>query len=143
MIEQQFVPIGLETLVSDSHESVEGGIYRIGDLAKEFNVTLRTLRFYEDRNLLNPSRSGSTRIYSTEDRQRLKLILLAKRVGFSLSEIEEILEVNDQKMLTKESLNKLLAKFKGQVSVLHSQRAQMDQALDELDETITYLNSKL
>jgi len=134
---------GLEALVIDPQEDKAEGIYRIGDLAREFDVTLRTLRFYEDRKLLIPARAGSTRLYSAEHRQRLKLILLAKRVGFSLTEIEEILEVNDRETLSKEALNLLLTKFRGQISVLNAQKAETEKALQELDETINYLEEQL
>ena len=65
--------------------------YRIGDLAREFDITLRTLRFYEDRGLIHPKRDGSTRLYSDYDRSRLSVILLAKKVGFSLVDIQEVL----------------------------------------------------
>lgn len=134
---------GLTGLVRDKVDETENRIFRIGDLAREFNVTLRTLRFYEDRGLLEPARSGSTRLYSAEDRQRLKLILLAKRVGFSLSEIEEILKYEDQESLTPEKARKLIAKFKGQIPVLKTQRQEVEQALQEVDEAITYLESQL
>ena len=70
-------------------------VYRIGDLAREFNVSLRTLRFYEDRGLISPERSGSTRLYSVDDRRRLKIILLIKNVGFSLIDIQEFLNLYD------------------------------------------------
>lgn len=118
-------------------------VYRIGELSREFDVTLRTLRFYEDRNLLSPKRVGSTRLYSTADRERLKLILLAKRSGFSLAEIEEILEVNDTDHLTEEAIGKLIVKFRRQVSVLTSQKAEIDQALAEIAETIAYLEDRI
>lgn len=132
---------GLTALVQDKNDDVEG-VLRIGDLAREFNVTLRTLRFYEDRNLLVPARSGSTRLYSAADRQRLKLILLAKRVGFSLSEIEEILQVEDEGNMSKECVDKLIAKFKGQIPVLLNQKEEVEQALREVDETIAFLETQ-
>ena len=68
---------------------------------------------------------------------------MAKRVGFSLTEIEEILEVNDQESLSRDALNLLLAKFRGQISVLNEQRAETEKALRELDETINYLEEQL
>jgi DNA-binding transcriptional MerR regulator len=142
-MQQQQSRGGLEALVLDPQEDGGEGIFRIGDLAREFDVTLRTLRFYEDRKLLIPARAGSTRLYSAEHRQRLKLILLAKRVGFSLTEIEEILEVNDQESLSQDALNLLLAKFRGQISVLNEQKAETEKALRELDETISYLEEQL
>ena len=72
-------------------------VYRIGELSKEFDVTLRTLRFYEDKGLLSPRRIGNTRLYSRADRTRLKLILLGKRVGMSLLDVKEILDLYDPK----------------------------------------------
>ena len=134
---------GLTGLVRDPVDNTDNAVFRIGDLAREFNVTLRTLRFYEDWGLIEPERSGSTRLYSAEDRQRLKLILLAKRVGFSLSEIEEILKFEDQECLTSEAARKLTAKFKGQIPVLKAQREEVEQALREVDEAIEYLESHM
>ena len=69
--------------------------FTIGDLAREFGVTLRTLRFYEDKDLIRPRRQGLNRLYGRRDRARLKLILLGKKVGFSLAEIKEMLELYD------------------------------------------------
>ena len=134
---------GLTALVRDKNDDAVEGVLRIGDLAREFNVTLRTLRFYEDRNLLVPARSGSTRLYSSDDRQRLKLILLAKRVGFSLAEIEEILKVEDEGHMSEECVAKLISKFKGQVPVLLAQKEEVEQALREVDETIAFLETQL
>lgn len=142
-MQKQSDSFSLSALVRDPKDSLEKKVYRIGDLAREFDVTLRTLRFYEDRKLLVPARAGSTRLYSPEDRQRLKIILLAKRVGFSLAEIEEILEVNDQEQISHESLVKLLTKFRGQTSVLKEQQAEISKALGELSETIEYLEARL
>src|SRR6476619_1475956 len=69
----------------------EEEIYTIGDLSREFGVTLRALRFYEDKGLLSPAREGMTRLYSAQDREHLKLILKGKRLGFTLVEIDEAL----------------------------------------------------
>ena len=138
-MQQQLSTEGLKALVDDAHEMPDQEVFRIGDLAKEFGVTLRALRFYEDRGLLEPKRSGSTRLYSLEDRQRLKLILLSKRVGFSLVEIQEILNVHDSEHVTKDSIVNILNKFKGQVSVLNEQKRETDRALLELSDTIAYL----
>ena len=64
--------------------------FTIGQLAREFGLTLRTLRFYEDRGLISPAREGSTRLYSHRDRARLSMIVKAKALGFTLSEIKEL-----------------------------------------------------
>jgi DNA-binding transcriptional MerR regulator len=69
--------------------------YSISDLAKEFDITTRSIRFYEDQGLLAPQRRGQTRIYSRQDRVRLKLILRGKRLGFSLTECRELFELWD------------------------------------------------
>ena len=142
-MQYQAISVGLAALVQDSKDNASEAVFRIGDLAREFGITLRALRFYEDRKLLTPARAGSTRLYSAEHRQRLKLILLAKRVGFSLTEIEEILKVNDQENLSAGSLKKLIEKFKGQVSVLSDQKHEIEQALKEVDETVAYLEAQL
>lgn len=114
-------------------------VYRIGDLAREFGVTLRTLRFYEDRGLLHPERSRSTRLYSQKERSRLKVILLAKRVGFSLVEIQEIMEVYDRKNLGERELNAVVAKFRNQLTVLEEQKVELESSISELQETIEFL----
>lgn len=93
--------------------------------------------------MLIPARAGSTRLYSVEHRERLKLILLAKRVGFSLTETEEILKVNDQQNIAPETLKKLIEKFKGQIDVLTGQKQEIEQALKDVDETVAYLESQL
>ena len=82
---------------SDVSEQTVKTWFTIGDLAKEFDVTMRALRFYEDKRLLAPYREGRTRIYSRRDRARLSLILLGKRVGLSLLEIRELLESYSKK----------------------------------------------
>jgi DNA-binding transcriptional MerR regulator len=69
--------------------------YSISELAKEFGVTTRTIRFYEDQGLLSPTRAGATRVFSNRDRVRLKLALRGKRLGFSLAEIRELFELYD------------------------------------------------
>lgn len=142
-MQKDTISADLAALVRDAKDGSDEVVFRIGDLAREFGLTLRALRFYEDRKLLVPARSGSTRLYSAEHRQRLKLILLAKRVGFSLTEIEEILKVNDQEHLSDDALRKLIDKFKGQVSVLNAQKQEIEQALKEVDETVNYLQSRL
>ena len=69
--------------------------YSISELAREFDITTRTIRFYEDKQLLHPARDGSTRIYSRTDRTRLRLVLRGKRLGWQLNEIREIIELFD------------------------------------------------
>lgn len=135
MMQYQQLSSNLDAIIPES-EDAQKDIYRIGDLASEFNVTLRTLRFYEDRGLLSPQRSGSTRLYSQKDRARLKIILLAKRVGFSLLDIQEIMDISDGSLPPKEQLSKVLAKFKGQIDVLKVQRVELENSVAELDNAI-------
>ncbi len=85
----------LVDVVAARDESTKKTQFTIGDLAKEFGTTLRTLRFYEDKGLLNPKRDGMNRIYNRRDRARLKLVLMGKRVGFSLTEIRDMLDLYD------------------------------------------------
>jgi len=109
--------------------------FTIGDLAKEFGVTLRTLRFYEDKNLLNPQRKGQNRLYSRRDRTRLKLVLLGKRVGLSLSEIKEMLAFYDLKDGDTAKLQAAVEGFSRQIEVLKRRRNDLDQAIAELTRT--------
>ncbi len=73
----------------------EDDLTRIGDMAKTFGVTLRALRFYEDKGLLQPRREGATRLYTRRDKARLKLILLGRRVGFSLRDVKQMIDLYD------------------------------------------------
>ncbi len=107
-------------------------VFSIGDLAREFNVTLRTLRFYEDKGLLFPSRNGLTRIYSRRDRARLKLILMGKRVGFSLNKIKEILDLYDLQDGQVTQLRVALTTFKEQIDHLQTQKSDIEWAIAEL-----------
>ncbi|MCB1460278.1 MAG: MerR family DNA-binding transcriptional regulator [Nitratireductor sp.] len=119
----------------------EKRVYRIGDLASEFGVTLRTLRFYEDRGLISPERDGSTRLYSPKDRSRLKVILLAKKVGFPLVEIQELMEIYDQSDDIDDPAGILLKRFSQQMDVLTRQKAEIEAAIEKLKETIGTLKA--
>ncbi len=110
-------------------------LFTIGELAREFDITLRALRFYEDRGLLNPRRQGQQRLYTRRDRARLKLILMGKRVGFPLSEISEMLELYDLKDGQVTQLRVALQRFDEQIARLDGQRAEIEQALGELRRT--------
>lgn len=107
-------------------------VFAIGELAHEFDVTLRTIRFYEDKGLLNPRRVGTKRLYSRRDRARLKLILLGKKVGFSLAEIAEMLDLYDLKDGQVTQLRVALEKFDQQIEFLSDQRDDIDTALGDL-----------
>lgn len=86
--------------------------YSISDLAAEFDITTRTIRFYEEKGLLTPQREGNTRIYTAADRTKLKLILRGNRLGFSLDESRSIIEMYDPEHGNSEQLKSLLAKVR-------------------------------
>lgn len=111
--------------------------YRIGDLAQEFDVTLRTLRFYEDKGLISPRRVGTTRHYNDRDRARLKLILFAKKVGFSLVEIREIIQICDKRGDLKNPLASLKDRFQIKLVDLMAQKVEIEQAIEELSAQLT------
>jgi len=104
----------------------------IGDLAREFDVTLRTIRFYEDEGLLSPRRDGSRRIYSKRDQVRLKLILRGKRLGFSLADVREMLELYDSAPDERQQLEKFVASLSARRAQLERQRAEIDEVLGEI-----------
>ncbi len=112
------------------NEAVE--IYSIGDLAREFDVTHRTIRFYEDRGLLSPKRVGSRRVYSKRDQVRLKLILRGKRLGFSLAEVREMLELYDSAPDERPQLEKFTAALAARREQLERQREEIDEVLGEI-----------
>ena len=106
--------------------------YSIGDLAKEFGVTPRTIRHYEEQGLVRPAREGVTRIYSNRDRGRLKLALRCKRLGFPLVEIRELFELYDLAKSEKQQLTTFLAKLEKRRLLLEQQREDMAVMLNEI-----------
>ena len=107
--------------------------YTISELAKEFDVTTRTIRFYEDEGLLSPRREGTTRIFSARDRVRLKLALRGKRLGFSLAEIRELFELYDVSRDEHKQLEEFLAKLERRRARLEQQREDIEVMLREID----------
>lgn len=108
--------------------------FNIGELAREFGVTTRTIRHYEDIGLLQPIRRGQTRIYSPADRTRLKLILRGKRLGFSLDESRAIVDLYDPTHGNKEQLLALLTSIQQQRDKLNAQLTDINQMLSSLDD---------
>lgn len=108
--------------------------FSIGDLSREFEVTTRSIRHYEDLGLLAPSRSGQNRIYSARDRVHLKLILRGRRLGFSLKEIGELLELYDAPNGEASQLKRFIGKMRERRETLLEQRRDIDRVLDELDD---------
>jgi len=124
--------------------------YSIGELASEFDVTTRSIRFYEDQQLLAPSRRGQTRVYSSQDRVRLKLILRGKRLGFSLAETRELFELWDETSTGSEKqLSLLLVKIEEKRAELEQQlkdiamvQLELDSAETRCRDALTELTSK-
>ena len=99
--------------------------YTISELAREFDLTTRAIRFYEDCGLLAPQRSGRNRVYTARDRTRLKLTLRGKRLGLTLAEVKELVDMYESPRDTQPQLRKFLA-------VLAAHRAQLEQQLADL-----------
>jgi DNA-binding transcriptional MerR regulator len=109
--------------------------YTIGDLAREFDLTTRAMRFYEDMGLLQPERSGPggrNRVYSARDRTRLKLTLRAKRLGLSLSEARELIDMYDSPRDTGPQLRKFLLVLAQHRKALEEQLAELQANLEEV-----------
>jgi DNA-binding transcriptional MerR regulator len=108
--------------------------YTIGELAREFDLTTRAIRFYEDCGLLQPQRQGRNRVYTPRDRTRLKLTLRGKRLGLTLSEVKELVDMYESPRDTEPQLRKYL-------SVLALHRAQLEQQMADLSVTLDEVRS--
>ncbi len=108
--------------------------YTISDLASEFDVTPRTIRFYEEKGLLRPDRDGTRRLFKPADRVRLALILRGKRCGLSLEESREIIEMYEPGRSNAEQLHSLITKIRQRRSELKTQLADIEEMMSELDE---------
>ena len=107
--------------------------YSISDLASEFDVTPRTLRFYEEKGLLEPTRSGQNRRYSGADRTRLILVLRGKTLGLSLQESAELIGMYDPSSNNKAQLSHLIEKIQARKTQLVAQKLELEQMIDDLD----------
>lgn len=114
--------------------TAEPGSYSISELAREFDITTRAIRFYEDKGLLTPARRGQTRVYSPEDRVRLKLILRGKRLGFSLDESRAIIDMYDPAHGNVDQLQRLLEHIEQKRAQLQQQLRDIHSLMSELDE---------
>lgn len=106
--------------------------YSIGDLSREFDVTPRAIRFYEDQGLLAPRRDGQRRIYSLRDRTRLKLTLRGKRLGLTLSEVRELVDMYEPGRDERPQLERFLAVLQSHRDALETQQADIEAQLAEI-----------
>jgi len=125
--------------VSGSHED----FLRIGEIARSYGITLRTLRFYEDKGLLTPKRDGSTRLYSKRDISRLRLILLGRKVGFSLREVKQMMDLYDPGGTNAKQLKVALDKGERQLGRLEKQRQLVDESINELQGAMAIVRQKI
>jgi len=116
--------------------------FSITDLCTEFGVTPRALRFYEDEGLIAPERRGTQRIYSHRDRARLAWILRGKRVGFSLAEIKEMIDLYDIGDGRKVQRQVTLARCRERIALLENQKRDIDAAIAELERFVELIESK-
>ncbi|GLS84318.1 MerR family transcriptional regulator [Paraferrimonas haliotis] len=110
------------------------GTYSISELSKEFDVTTRSIRFYEDQGLLKPRRKGQTRIYSLKDKVRLKLVLRGKRLGFSLAETRRLFELYDADKSSSSQLQTML-------EMIDQKKQELKQQMDDIQVVLMELNA--
>jgi DNA-binding transcriptional MerR regulator len=123
----------------DSAAKVE---FTIGELARDFGVTLRALRFYENKGLLSPQREGLSRLYSQGDRTRLALILKGKKLGFTLGEIRQMIAAEEGDADT-DTLALSREKCLEQIELLKKQKAELEEGLNELSRIYASLSGKI
>ena len=117
--------------------------YTIAQLSNEFGITPRAIRFYEDKNLLSPTRQGLNRIYSRRDRARLALILRGKRLGFRLDDIKEMLDLYDHGDSQLEQMQFTLDRSRDRIAELERQRRDVDDAIRELKDIVKMIEREL
>ena len=103
----------------------QAGTFSIGELAREFDITTRSIRFYEDQGLLSPARQGQTRVYAIKDKVRLKLILRGKRLGFTLAETRRLFELYDRDQSSENQLKTML-------QLIDEKKLSLEQQLEDI-----------
>ena len=119
------------------------GRWSITELAAEFGITLRTIRFYEDHGLIAPERQGTRRIYHARDRVRLALVLRGRRLGFSLAEIKELLDLYHVDRTGLQQLRELLRRSRTHIEDLERKRRDLDAHIGEFKEVETQVSAEL
>ncbi len=109
--------------------------YSIRDLSQEFDITTRTIRFYEEKGLLSPTRQGQSRIFSNADRTRLKLILRGKRLGLTLEESSEIISMYEPQTGNQKQLETLIHKIQNKTQLLQQQQKDLELMILDLQES--------
>jgi DNA-binding transcriptional MerR regulator len=131
----------MQNMVKDHQDAEE--LDRIGEIADEFKVTLRTLRFYEDKGLINPKRVGTSRFYGRREKARLRLILLGRDIGFSLEDIREMLNLYEPKNGNQAQMRLAVEKANIQLERLNEQRKSVDEAIIRLNQAVEIARQKL
>jgi len=132
---------GSDTSANDT-SAVTKAAFTIGELSREFGVTLRALRFYENKGLISPHRDGLNRLYSQGDRTRLALILKGKKLGFTLGEIREMIAAEENET-DRDALTLSREKCLEQIELLQRQKAEIEEGLGELNRIYKSLSGKL
>lgn len=132
---------GSGTGTGTGSSSRSGTRYAIGELCEAFGVTARALRFYEDEQLIAPERRGTSRFYSDRDRARLVWILRGKRVGFSLNEIRELLDLYDVGDQRRTQRRVTIERCRQKIAALKRQKHDIDTTIAELEDFLTTLGS--
>ncbi|KQW82544.1 MerR family transcriptional regulator [Brevundimonas sp. Root1279] len=117
--------------------------YSIRQLCREFGATARALRFYEDKGLLTPARKGQTRVYDARDRARLKLILRGRRIGFSLQDIQDMLDLYDRKDHNAHQMAVALRRHRAQIAALKQQLEDIEGAIQTAEDACQWMELKL
>jgi len=138
-----YCKVALQTAPEGHDERHEGNLMStemmtIREMCEAFDVTPRTLRFYEAKELLAPVREGQKRLFTKRDRARLKLILRGKRFGFSLEEIRQLLDMYDMEGQQQVQLEKTFELAKSQLANMKDQRAELDATIAELEEQLEW-----
>ncbi|MGL4404261.1 MAG: MerR family transcriptional regulator [Notoacmeibacter sp.] len=131
----------MQNIMTNDKDAEE--LERIGEVADEFKITLRTLRFYEDKGLINPKRVGTSRFYGRREKARLRLILLGRDIGFSLEDIREMLNLYEPKSGNQAQLRVALEKAALQLERLNEQRKSVEEAISRLNQAMNIARKQL